>query len=248
MVESRWSIATADGTKTIYGVLNQDSNRQNKKAILFIHGLTGDPYQFAQTSMAQQFPAQGYDVIRPYLYHGAQDARKLVDCTLALHACDVNTLYTHFKDHYDEIYAVGHSYGGPSIMFANANQFKAICLWDPTYDPSNRIFNMSSQLSQLGEYRMLTGSGTYRLMGEDMYQESAHIDIERSRTLARACTVPLKVILAGDSMWAKQGESFHTYAAGPSESVTIPDTIHCFYEEGTITPLLHHTKNWFDQF
>jgi hypothetical protein len=248
MVESRWSIPTANGTKTIYGILNQANHTQNKKAILCVHGLTGSAYDFAQTILAHQFPDQGYDVIRPYLYHGADDARKLVDCTIAIHADDINTIYTHFKDHYDAIYAVGHSYGGHSMMSANTNQFKAICLWDPTYSPKQTVFLASGDLIKLGDYRVMTGAGTYRLMGENMYQESAHLDIEHSRSLSRSNTTPLKVIIAGDGMWAKKGESFHTHAAGPSESVMIPDTIHCFYEEGTITPLLSHTKDWFDQF
>lgn len=244
MVESRWSCRTADSTKTIYGVLNQDTDKQNKKAILFIHGLTGDPYGFAQTMMAQQFPQQGYDVIRPYLYHAEPDGRKLVDCTIAIHADDINSIYAHFKDRYDAIYAVGHSYGGPSIMSADANQFKAICLWDPSYIPS---ILFKDKFEQVGPYYLIDW-GTSRLMGQAMYDESLVFNQAHSESLARACIAPLKVILAGNSMWAKKGESFHTHASGPAESVTIPNTIHCFYEEGTITPLLTHTKDWFDQF
>jgi hypothetical protein len=246
MAEHKWSIPTTDG-KIIYGLLNKSEKKSNHKAVLHIHGLTGHPYEVAQTMMAGTFPDNGYDVIRPYLYHGPDDARKLVDCTLAIHAKDVMTITQHFKTLYDDVYVIGHSYGGPSIMLSDTSLFAAICLWDPTYDP-NYVFRINGELPQLGDYRMLIGSGTYRLMGEAMYQESATIDMENCRALSRSCTTPLQVITAGNSMWAKKNESYHTHAAGISNGIIIPNTVHCFYEEGTTSPLLQYTQNWFDQF
>lgn len=244
MPESKWSLPTPDG-KTIYGVLNVSAAKKNKKAILHIHGLTGDPYGFAQTLMAQQFPDQGYDVIRPYLYHAKNDARKLVDCTMAIHAQDIDTLTAHFKNEYEELFIATHSYGGPSALTADINQFKAACLWDPTYDQTT-VFTKDGELPQIGEYRILV-SGTYRLMGEQMYQERMLYGPEYSRQIAAKCTIPLQVILAADG-WGTYGETFTDFAGGPKNQIIIPDTAHCFYEEGTIEPLLKYTKKWFDKY
>ena len=107
MSESTWSIPTSDG-KTIYGVLNKPTGKTNKKAILHVHGLTGHVYEFSQTTMAARFPEQGYDIIRPYLYHAPDNARKLVDCTLKTHADDIDTIFDHFRKDYDEIFVSGH--------------------------------------------------------------------------------------------------------------------------------------------
>ena len=246
MPESKWSIPTPDG-KVIYGVLNKNATGQNKKAVLHIHGLTSQPYQPAQNEMAHRFPSLGYDVIRPYLYHGSADARKLVDCTIQIHGHDIDTIFSHFTAIYDEIFVVGHSYGGTSIMSSHVNQFKAVCLWDPTYDPST-IFDVKHGIKPLGDYIVMTSSGTWQLMGKAMFEERLLYTRDYSRILASKCHVPLQVILAGDRSWALDGESFHSYAAGQSNCVTIPHTTHCFYEEGTTQPVLDYTRDWFDQF
>ncbi len=245
MTESKWSIPTPDG-KIIYGVINKTTSGKNRNAVLHIHGLTGDPYEFASNVMAQQFIDQGYDVIRPHLYYGHPEARNLVDCTIAIHGQDIDTTVSHFATQYDGLFATGHSYGGPSIMSSDTDMFKAISLWDPTYDPSV-AFDKNNDMPKIDDYYVLV-SGTWRLMGQAMYDESLTFTKEHSRNLARNCVTPLQVILASDGRWIKEGESFHNFATGPTDSLVIPGSVHCFYEEGTTEPLLKATKDWFDRF
>jgi dienelactone hydrolase len=245
-MQKAWAIDTDDGHK-IHGLLNT-SEKKNDKAVLIVHGMTGSPDEPQNEAAAQHFSARGYDVIRPYLYcmnKPKPSCRIFQDVTIAIHANDIDTVMNHFAPNYAAIYGAGHSYGGPSILTADANRFKAICLWDPS-------FKMKAGLSN---YFVKNKTGQYVLewerdvvVGADFMEENRRLDRNHCIALAKKCRAPLRVIFAGDGDYITQGESYHNFVSAEADAKTVEGTEHCFIEPGTTKPLLQYTREWFEKF
>lgn len=242
MAEQEWILDTPDGFR-IYGLINTSDKQKNDKVILHIHGLGGSWSGYAQTRMAMTFPKHGYDVVRICLYHWAEGGRSLLDCSIQQHAMDIDYVTKHLKRKYTKVFAAGHSYGGPSLMTSKINQFDAVSLWDPTYLPC-RSFD-KKEYKKSGEFYLST-AGDPSLLSKAFIDESKTYDREKAIALAKKCKAPLQVIYA--AYWAKEGESFHTHAKGPTDEKTILSSKHSFFEEGSTEPLLRYTRKWFDQF
>jgi len=245
MTEHEWILDTPDGFK-IYGVLNRSEKQKNDKAILYVHGMPFSAYDYAATRMAHTFPKKGYDVIRPNLYYWDEGARSLVDCTFKIHAADINQVYKFYQKKYKKIFAVGFSYGGPSLMESRINQFDAVSLWDPTYIPAKTV-----EMNEYKKIRNLHVSmlGTTHVRGQTSIDAANAYDRNYAVSLAKKCKTPLQVIYAGrDAFWIEEGESFHTHAKGQTDERIVSETQHFFHEEGASEKLLRYTKKWFDQF
>lgn len=245
MAEQEWVLDTPDGFK-IYGVLNRSDKIKNSKAILYVHGMPFSAYDYAATRMAHSFTRHGYDIIRLNLYHWDEGARSLSDCTFKIHAADINQVYKYFKTKYSKIFAVGFSYGGPSLMESKINQFEAISLWDPTYIPADTIA-MSEYKKSKNLYLSLLG--TTHIRGQNFIEAAKAYTRDYAVSLSKKCNKPMQVIYAGrDAYWIEQGESFHTHSKGPVDEQVVKSTQHFFHEEGSVEPLLRYTRKWFDKF
>jgi len=245
MPKQNWVIDTPDNFK-IYGLLNTANGQKNTKAVIHIHGLTGDAYGYAASRMASVFPKYGYDVIRVNLYGWQRHSRSLLDCTLKQHAADINLIFEHFQKRYKKLFATGHSYGGPSLMKAQINKFDAVSLWDPTYLPQKSISKID--FIRLGRYYISAKHSPFAV-SKKFIEEAIRFDREHSIALAKKCKAPIQVIYGGKNpFWLPEGESFHTHAKGPKDEKVIDLTQHCFHEAGSTAPLLRYTKEWFDRF
>lgn len=245
MTETVWTLDTPDGFK-IYGLLNTDPKKKNTKAILHVHGLTGSQTDYCAVMLAHNMPKHGYDVIRINLYHWNEGARSLIGCTLKEHSMDIDLAIKYFKKKYKQLFATGHSYGGPSLMLSKINEFSAVSLWDPSYAPAE-IWNKKDYL-KVGKYYIYPHDSNFTI-GEAFMDEALAFDRTRARKLAAKCTAPLQVIYCDkDSVWVHKGESFHTFAKGPTDEKTTTKSQHAFYEEGAMRWLLTQTRKWFNQF
>ncbi len=242
-METQWAIDTEDGHK-IHGLLNT-TDRKNNKAVLIIHGLTGHPREYHHNCAAFDFPKHGYDVIRPWLYCGEEKARKLIDCTLGIHARDVATVTQYFANQYDALYGVGHSFGAPSLILSDTSPFKALCLWDPSIEPA--LTMKGEYIEPFHDYYLIRWEPDV-LGGKAMYDEAKTLTLDVTRAAAEKCTAPTRVILAGDGMYAKRGDSYDTYINAECDRKVISGADHCFNEEGVTEPLLNYTREWFDKF
>src|SRR5690606_27831184 len=167
-------------------------------------------------------------------------------CTLAIHAQDVATVAQYFANQYDALYGVGHSYGAPSLILSETSPFKALCLWDPTVDPSETL-SRNPYVEPYHDYYLLRWEPDI-LTGKAMYEDTKAITLDVTKVAAKKCTAPTRVILAADGMYAKRGDSYDHYINAECDRKIIPGTDHCFYEEGTTEPLLNYTREWFDKF
>ncbi len=244
MAESKWAIK--NGNTVIYGVLNT-GRKKNTKAILYVHSLMGNAYEFAATTMAQNFPAKGYDVIRIYLYHWEKSARSASDTTLAIHGDDITLAAKYFKKKYKNIFACGLSYGAPSLLFSDTSQFDGLAFWDGTVVPSMTVPTDKKEYKQT-KYGRILNWGSEPLMGNAMLAHSGKCTPAFMKKLTGKCKTPTLVFEAADGFWIKPPYKFMDWLGGEKKNAVIPNTLHCFFEEGTTAPLLRTTKAWFDRF
>lgn len=242
-----WNLDAFDN-KTIYGLLDQPTSGKSDKAILIVHGMTGNPKEVLHQAVADCFSKLNYDVLRPYLYdmnRSLKNARTFQDATIAIHAKDIDTIMDHFAPQYKTIYGIGHSYGGPSILSSDTSRYKAICLEDPTFKTKKEITSSFVQ-NNAGKYVIEWDHSIP--VGQAMYDENEELSREQCIAWARNCKAPLRVIWAGDGGYRQLGESYHNHAKTATDMKLVNGTSHCFDEPGTTEPILRYIQEWFEKF
>ena len=250
-MEDYWQIDTEEGI-TLHGILNHAASAQKTPdaAIIIIHGLTGHPNEYLHKRAADFFTAKGYDVIRPYLY-GGDNGRALVDCTLEIHAQDVNTVLANIQGKYKKIFLIGHSYGGPSVMIASPEKITAVSLWDPSFNMP-ALWEMSPPTEMLGFYTVRFG-GVDHVLGEAMVEEGrTRFDEEECLNISKNFPAPIQVIGADESdeaeLYAQCSLSWHSGYQGQKDCTKISNADHMFTRENSCDKLLETTLEWFERF
>jgi dienelactone hydrolase len=245
MPETRWTLKTAD-KHVIYGIKNSAKGKP-KGAVFIVHGLTGHMNEYQLKSAADYFAAQGFDAFRFNLYDGEKGARRLVDCTIKTHADDLNTVLKKFAKAYKKTFAIGHSYGGTTVMMAQPKALTAASLWDPT-------FNLKRNQEMFDDsYKKLTGGfysldwGTTFLIGKAMHNHGFTLDEKACLAMAKNFNHPVQVIHAGDGFYIKDKLSYHSVGHPKNRHDVVKGTTHCFYEGNTTAELLKKTHAWFKQ-
>ncbi len=157
-MEKYIKISTTDDM-VIPWILNSKSS--SSKLIIFVHWFTGSMNEAHYYSAKEYFLEKGYDVFRFNLYTSGEDTRKLRDCSVKIHAQDIQLVSEYFPQ-YDEIYFVGHSLAWPCLAWVEAfpQNIKKIILWDPAFEMKT------------------TGKKFYQEWGQIRYQSSGkHLEI-----------------------------------------------------------------------
>lgn len=208
----------------------------SKPLVIFVHGLTGDPNEHQFYNGARYLEKHGLSTFRYYLY----DSRPLRQATLKTHAADLDKVVAYFRKRGKrKIFAVGHSYGGPTILLSKQKDLDGAVLWDPSYKPGKGLSSILRYDKRLKAYR-LRWYIEY-LLGKRMIDVDLKIPWE---DLGKDIVFPLKVVLAGKGVLRKS----HRYAAnaqGKSDWEAIEGASHCFYEDGVAEKLYASTVKWF---
>ena len=243
MTETNWNLPTPDG-HTIYGVKDSPATGKANAAIFIVHGLTGHMYEYQHKRAADYFSGQGFDVYRFYLYSDQKGARQLVDCTIATHASDLNTVLNAFAGEYEKTFAIGHSYGGPTVMMAAPKILTSASLWDPTFNPKHKAL-FTDKYIQSGYYAV--DWGVVSLIGKAMNEERQTLDEAACIALAENFGHPVQVIHAGNGTYVKDSISYHSFGHPQNRREVVEGTEHCFHEGNTCDDLLNKTHNWFKE-
>jgi dienelactone hydrolase len=244
MAETKWTLKTAD-KHIIYGLKNSARGKP-KGAVFIVHGLTGHMYEYQLKSAADYFAAQGLDVYRFNLYDGDKSARRLLDCTLQTHADDLNTVLKKFAGPYKETFAIGHSYGGTTVMLAQPKTLTAASLWDPTFNVKRVDECFEAQYKKYTGFYSVDWGTTY-LIGKAMHDHGHTLDEKACLKLAETFKHPVQVVLAGDGFFIKDKFSYHSLGHPKNRRDVVKGTVHCFHEGNTTAELLKKTHAWFKQ-
>lgn len=241
--EVDFSIPASDGV-VIYGRINYAGDMPSSRLVVLSHGLTGHINEYIHLMARDYFNEQGYDVVRISYYSSGEKARNLKDCTLKIHASDLNTVLGHFSKNYSKTFVAGHSYGGLTILFANPD-VAAVSFWDASFVPSFWK-SESAYIPELDCYKI--GWGCYNLVGKEMVEEAADIREESAIAMAQALKAPAQVILAGDNSENEKRTLLFDSLKGQKDFYDVPHADHCFNKGETVYDLLEKTGKWFERF
>ncbi|MGE4351796.1 MAG: alpha/beta hydrolase [Bdellovibrionales bacterium] len=241
--EEPFAIPTPDGKK-IYGILNK-SKSPNGKTILISHGLTGHSGEYLHVTARNLFTQCGYDVVRFNYYDAPPDARKLEECTIQTHADDLNLVGAHVRKTSTNLYVVGHSYGGLTLIHANP-EVKALAFWDSSFFPY-KVF-WKDEAPQLGgtTFYHICGWGCHNLINPAMIDFDRNMEESGIIALAKKIQTPSLVALAEKSQENPVRTIIYDTLTCPKKLVDIAGANHIFSNGHTAYDLLQETIDWFD--
>lgn len=235
----------AEDGKTIYCTLSSHTGKKCRGLIIYAHGLPCSRHEYPYVISARKFAKLGYDALRISFYSWEKNARNLKDCGFAEHVADLEAVIKASKRKYKNIYLIGHSWGGPTIMLTGCQHVKAVSLWDPSY---NVPFWWDDCVRREGKNLFMTGSADV-LLSTRMHNEARSLDMKRCRDLSAAFTCPIQVIHAGKgSFLYKFKETYHTNASGPTDYHLVKKADHMFIDDEPLDEAIRHTHNWFKKF
>lgn len=228
-MEKEIKIKTKDN-KIIYGTLN---SQNNETLAIFVHGLAGNPNEHMYYNAKKQFPKQGIDTFRFSLYSDEDDARRFTECTIEIHAQDIDRVVNEFQDKYEQIVLVGHSLGGPSILLSKQN-VDAVILWDPSI-----CEDLDQDIEPIPETNMhKVDWGIEILIGEKLIKSYKAISSDQ---LLNKISLPTKIIFAEDSELKEKWMKTNIKDNKRVDISVIEGASHCFNEENTEITLFAKT-------
>lgn len=250
-MEKSWTIAAEDGA-IIHGLLDHSSDEPSDSCVVIVHGLSGYPNEYLHKITARFFSMRGYDVLRPALYDEKPDARRLRDCTLATHAADLSRVLAGPAADYKNLFLIGHSYGGPTIMIAQPQNARAVSLLDPSFNLP-RLWAMLPCHKEGG--LVFDGHGIEHVLNPAMMDEAALYDEAHCLALSRSFKPPIQVIHAdgnqgsdGTAIYNAPDEvSWHSAGNPANERHLIAGADHCFCTGTTLDTVLDLTERWFQR-
>lgn len=241
-VQEREIKTKAHDGKVIYSVFNPAIGAKSDVLVIIGHGLTGHPNEYLHKVSHRYFNEKGWDTLRVAFYCSFADARKLKDCTLAIHASDLNTVIAAYKGQYKKIFAVGHSYGGLTMLFANPD-VDAMSFWDSSFTPYEAFWKSdATYIPELDCYKI--GWGVDSIIGKAMYEEAKNLTEDVAVSMAKNITIPSQVVLATVGQENPDPEILYKSLISEKELCKI-DSNHCFYIENTADILAQKTYEWF---
>ena len=225
------------GRKVIYGKIRGSLHRP---VVVLVHGLSGHMDEALHYNAARFFEQHGFTSVRFNLYSWEPGGRKLAQCTLKIHARDLDAVVTWLRRRGAKwVYVVGHSYGAPTILHSQQKQFDGVVFWDGSYGTISRYLLKLLKVPGFPARVMDGGYGV--LVGERMVQESTKVD---SLALVRKLRVPMGFFYAGKGRIQAGGRAMYRAARGPKVFKVIPGAGHNFSEDGKQEQLFRATLAW----
>lgn len=236
--ESRIEILLNDGF-LIEGI-HTTNNDFSPKIVIFIHGFTGHRNEHIFFNCSKFFAQKGIDSFRFNLYSDKKKSRKFVDTSLSIHAKDVSQVITSFKNRYKQIYLVGHSFGGVTLLITELENVTSIIFWDVSYIDVKQEMKDFDFIPSLNCYVM---RGHVDCLVGVKYIEELKKFFDCGDLVSKI-NLPVKFITAGKMGNSEAGKKYFARANEPKELHNIPDADHCFDSYSAESELFEETFKW----
>jgi dienelactone hydrolase len=245
--ERRIDIELPD-SKKINGILRGELDN-DKPVVILMHGRPGSASEVLQYLGARYLSEYGFNTLRLNMYDFGEHYRDLIDCTLDTHIADFDAVVDFLRGKgVQKIFAVGHSYGGITILGAKA-KLDAAVLWDATHGTVfHRTWEHEADYPEKAVDNLLIGTGgpgyisTKRI---DNYDQA----LGDTTAWATGKNYPLKVIAAGANYMVDLEQKYYDAANEPKSFIAIDGATHSFMDSDEILDqLLSETAGWFEKF
>lgn len=219
----------------------------DRPMVVIVHGRPGSGNDLLPYLFARYLHQQGISSLRLFMYDFLKNTRNLIDCDLETYASDLDTVAKILRSKgVPKLYAVGHSYGGLTILKAS-EKFDSVVLWDPTH---GLVYQEKPDVSTYGEFPeeeygniivVPTGSGFIRSKKAKAEDEN----LGDTTDLAKGKAYPLKIISAGKGAMTHLGKKYIDAADSPKEHVVIDEAHHSFEDSDEIVGrLFQESAGW----
>lgn len=247
--ETSIDIPLRDGKK-LHAILRGELS-QNKPVVVMMHGRPGSGNELLQYLGAHFISEKDITTLRLSMYDFGKEYRNLLECTLETHVSDFEDAIQYLRDqHMDKVFALGHSYGGITIIASKAKLDGAI-LWDPSHGLAwhndNPEFN-SPDFPEEAFGDIIVGTGGYGYISS---KQQAEYDDNLGDTTdwAKDKGYPMKFILASAGPLAKYAKQYYDVSSEPKALVDIQDAHHQFEDNDEVTEKLFvETIEWIKRF
>ena len=239
-------IITSPNKKKIYTTIGYPK-RKSKTLVLFVHGLASTELWPTMLLGSWYFRKLGYAYCRINLYDWRPGARSLMTSDLLQHSLDVDTVAAVLqKKGFSKILAVGHSFGGLTLLQSNTAAFKAISLWDISsfisHPPKKRFKTVRSS----GAIYL---PGACELLMSDKFRQGM-VNFPNELELISKIKIPTQICYAAgkNAVLIESSKRYFKNLQTKKELVAIPNASHSFTEEGKSEQLFKKTDRWFRRF
>lgn len=222
---------------------------QQPLAIL-MHGRPGTGNELLPFLAAHHLQEQGIASLRLFMYDFEPKTRNLLDCTLDTFANDFDVVVQQLRaQNVPKLFAIGHSYGGLTILKAKAKLDGAV-LWDPTHgsywvEHANERDDNFPEKTLDGLVIGMGGFGYINSIEAEQYDKQLGDTTE----WAAHKGYPLMVISAGKGAMAHLGKQYTEVADEPKRHVVLHEAHHQFEDsDAVIQQLVEETVNWLRKF
>jgi hypothetical protein len=222
----------------------------NKPIVIMMHGRPGSSNELLQYLGARYIGEHEITTLRLAMYDFGSNYRRLLDCTLATHMADFEDVVSYLRAQgMMEIFALGHSYGGITILGSNA-QLDGAILWDPShglawYNDNPDFYSPDFPEETFGD--IIVGTGGYGYINskeQDEYDKA----LGNTTDWAKDKSYPMKFILAAAGPLAAYAKRYYDVASEPKALVEIKDAHHQFEDNDEVTErLFAETVVWIKQ-
>jgi pimeloyl-ACP methyl ester carboxylesterase len=213
---------------------------------IMMHGRPSSSNALLQYLGARYLYEQGISTLRLSMYGFEAKTRNLMDCNLETHVEDFEAVVGEVrKQTVGPILAIGHSYGGLTILKSKA-KLDGVVLWDPSHglwwdENRDALFTDEFPETTIDEFIIGTaGKGWVYPAKAKKYDEQLG---DTSKLAAK--DYPLKIISAGKGALTDLGERYFKAANEPKSHVIVKDAGHGFEEsDNVMLELFEETASW----
>ena len=222
----------------------------NQPLAVIMHGRPGTGNELLPYLAAHYLREHGIASLRLFMYDFEPKTRNLLDCTLDTFVQDFDEVIRQLQERkVPKIFAIGHSYGGITVLKAKAKLDGAV-LWDPTHG-SYWVEHADKEDDNFPEKTigdLVIGIGGYGYISSEKAEE---YDKQMGDTTKWAAhkDYPLMVISAGKGEMTHLGKRYIEVADEPKKHVVIKNAHHQLEDsDKVILQLLTETTDWLKKF
>ena len=248
-MEKEFIVNTEDNF-LLYGYSNINNITQTNKAVIFVHGLTGNMYEHIHYNGSKTLSKDGYTTFRFNFHSSKPNSRSFIESTISNYISDLNSIIKYVtSQNFEKIYIISHSLGCIVSLFADLQNITSLVLLDPTDTPSERYKFWGRFYPEFNSYILDFGDiklGYSYLCGKEFIDQA--IKFPNSFEKIGSIKIPIKIITAGSHTLLQVSEKYYNSITSLKKHFIVKGATHCFDEEGTEEIVFEQISAWLNNF